>query len=177
MTATQPTPMAPTSDLRPDPAPAATAEPAAEPSRWAWLGDHPIHTVLVTAIATVAAGLLFFSLTTLDNKIDKVDTKVDKVETRLTARIDNVETRLTARIDNVEAKVDGLDAKIDEVNLKLTAKIDEVNLKLTALINEINLKLTALIAGLEMTGLVDAAVEGRLPAAEPAEAEPADAGR
>ena len=141
MTATQPTPMAPTSDLRPDPAPApaaTAAEPEAKARSWARLGDHPIQ----TALATLAVGLLFFSLTTLDNKIEKVDTKIDKAE-----------ARLTARIDKVEAKVDGLNAKVDEVNLKLTA----------------------LIAGLEMTGLVDAAVEGRLPAAEPADSEPAGA--
>ena len=126
MTATQPTPMAPTSDLRPDPAPAPTEAiaPEAKAHRRAWLGDHPIQTALVTAIATVAVGLLFFSLTTLDNKIEKVDTNVHE-----------------------------LDDKVDEINLKLTA----------------------LIAGLGMTDLVDTAVEGRLPAAEPADSEPADA--
>ncbi len=150
--------MAPTPDLRPDPAPAATAaEPAAEPSRWARLGDHPVQTALLTAIATVAVGLLFFSLTTLDNKIEKVDTKIDKVETNLTDKVDTkiteLDTKLTARIDKVEVKVDGLDDKVDEINLKLTA----------------------LIAGLGMTDLVDAAVEGRLPAAEPAGSEPAGA--
>ena len=159
--------MAPTPGLQPDaddaaasdPAPAATASEA-KPSRWARLGDHPIQTALVT----VAVGLLFFSLTTLDNKIEKVDTKIDKVE-----------ARLTARIDKVEAKVDGLDAKVDGIDQKLTTQINELDQKLTTQINEVNLKLTALIAGLEMTGLVDAAVEGRLPGAEAADTEPAGA--
>ncbi len=133
MTATQPTPMAPTSDPRPDPAPAPA--PAAAPEVAAseamprtWFRDYPIQAVLVTALTglltALVVGLSIFSLTTLDNKIEKVDTKVD-----------------------------GLDDKVDEINLKLTA----------------------LIAGLGMTDLVDAAVEGRLPAAEPAGSEPAGA--
>ena len=169
MTATQPTTMASTSDLRPGPAPAAAPEAAAsEAMPRTWFRDHPIQAVLVTALTglltAAVVGLSIFSLTALDNKIEKVDTKIDRVE-----------ARLTARIDKVEAKVDGLDAKVDEVNLKLTALINELDQKLTTQINEVNLKLTALIAGLEMTGLVDAAVEGRLPGAEPADSEPAGA--
>ena len=139
--------MAPTPGLQPDAddaaasAPAATAaELAAKPNRWARLGDHPIQTALVT----VAVGLLFFSLTTLDNKIEKVDTRVHE-----------------------------LDDKVDEINLNLTTQINELDLKLSAQFYELNVKLTALIAGLGMTDLVDAAVDGRLPAAEPADAEPA----
>ena len=149
MTATQPTTMASTPDLRPDPAPDQAAAPeaaASEAMPRTWFRDHPIQAVLVTALAglltAAVVGLSIFSLTALDNKIEKVDTKIDKVE-----------ARLTARIDKVEAKVDGLDAKVDEVNLKLTA----------------------LIAGLGMTDLVDTAAEGRLPAAEPADSEPAGA--
>ena len=160
MTATQPTPMAPTSDLRPEPAPApapaaTAAELAAKPSRWARLGDHPIQ----TALATLAVGLLLLVLNDHGNKIDKLDTK-------LTERIDKVDDKLTARIDK-------LDDKVDEINLNLTTQINELDLKLTTQINEVNLKLTALIAGLEMTGLVDAAVEGRLPGTEAADTEPA----
>ena len=176
MTATQPTPMAPTSDLRPEPAPAATAaESAAESSRWSRLGDHPIQ----TALATLAVGLLFFSLTTLDNKIEKVDTnvhelddKVDEINLKLTTQINELDQKLTTQINEVDQK---LTTQINEVDQKLTTQINEVDQKLTALINEVNLRLTALIAGLGMTDLVDAAVEGRLPASEPAEAEPADA--
>ena len=145
MTATQPTPMAATPDLRPDPAPAATAAASEAESR-SWLRDHPIQTAIATAfaglltlIATAAVGLLFFVLNDHGNKIDKLDTKVD------------------------------------EINLNLTTQINELDLKLSAQIYELNVKLTALIAGLGMTDLVDAAVEGRLPAAEPAEAEPAGA--
>ena len=141
MTATQPTTMAATPDLRPDPAPAATtAESEAKAHRRAWLGDHPIQTAIATAfaglltlIATAAVGLLFLVLNDHGNKIDQLDTKIDALDT----------------------------------------KVDEINLNLTTQINELDLKLTALIAGLGMTDLVDAAVDGRLPAAEPAEAEPA----
>ena len=50
-------------------------------------------------------------------------------------------------------------------------KIDKLDDK----VDGIDQKLTALIAGLGMTDLVDAAAEGRLPAAEPADSEPAGA--
>ncbi len=192
MTATQPTAMAPTSDLRPDPTPAATAaEPQAAASearlsRWARFGDHPFQ----TAIATAAVGLLFFSLTTLDNDIEKVDAKVDALDTKvdeinlnLTTQINELDRKLTAQINELDlkftAQINELDLKfttlINELDLKLTTLINELDLKLTTLINELDLKLTALIAGLGMTDLVDAATEGRLPAAEPADSEPAGA--
>jgi cell division protein ZapA (FtsZ GTPase activity inhibitor) len=148
--------MASTHDLQPEPA--ATSTSGAKARSWARLGDHPIQTALTTAIATFAAGMLMYTLNDHSNKIDTV-------ETTLTARIDKVDAELTARID-------ALDAKVDEINLNLTAQINALDQKLTAQINALDLKLTALIAGLGMTDLVDAAVEGRLPAAEPAEAEP-----
>ena len=64
-----------------------------------------------------------------------------------------------------------IDTTITDHGNEITARLDNLEAKL----HRIDLKLTALLAALWMTDLVDAAIEGRLPASEPTEAEPADA--
>ena len=160
MTAAQPTPMASTSDMRSDRPTGPAAAPEARARRWAGFGDNPMQTVLAAAVV----GLLIFSFTALDNKIDNVETRLNARIDALDNKIDNVETKLNARID-------ALDNKIDNVETRLNARIDALDNK----IDEINLKLTALIAALGTAETVDAAVEGGLPDAETAGAETAGA--
>ncbi|MYH00180.1 MAG: hypothetical protein F4144_11965 [Acidimicrobiaceae bacterium] len=95
---------------------------------------------LQTLMTTVAVALLIFVLTDNRSRVDRLEDAMNARFTEQDARIDGLDRRLTARID-------GLDAKIDEINLKLTA----------------------LIAALNMTGEVEAAVEGRLLGSEPPE--------
>ena len=91
--------MAPADDSRPDPT-AAAPSPAvrATPGLRAKLTENPVRTILGTA----AVGLLFFTLTGLQNSINDLE-------------------------DDVDAGFAEQGAKIDEINLKLTALIAALN--------------------------------------------------
>ena len=155
MTATQRTTMASTPDLQPDADDAAASAPRTPSRRWIPLSGHPME----APVAAAFTGLLIMVITTVDNKMD---TLVNLMPTYLAM-----------------AGAGFLVFALGTLNRNETPHTpdtpDNENETLHTNINEVNLKLTALIAGLGMTDLVDAAVEGRLPASEPTEAEPADA--
>ena len=73
-------------------------------------------------------------------------------------RIDRLQATMEARFAAQDKKIDELDEKIDAKFAELDARIDQLDLKLTAL-----------IAALQMTGIVDAALEGSLNVPGPAE--------
>lgn len=72
-------------------------------------------------------------------------------------RIDRLQATMEARFAAQDKKIDELDEKIDAKFAELDARIDQLDLKLTAL-----------IAALQMTGIVDAALEGSLDVPGPA---------
>ena len=98
--------MAPADEYQPETTgPAAAPAAPAAPGLWSKLTDNPLLTILGTA----AVGLLIFTLTRTDNRIDRLEDRMD------------------AGFAAVDARFDAQDAKIDEINLKLTALIAALN--------------------------------------------------
>ena len=143
MTTAVPTPtfettpdMAHTPDTAPQ-APPAQAPPtqtgmtaAARPTLRAQIADNP----LLSFFGAVIVVLLTAAIASPNIRINDTNDRIDRLE-------DNMEARFAAQ----DKKFDRLDAKFD----RLDAKFDEMSLKLTAL-----------IAALQMTGIVEAALEG-----------------
>lgn len=151
MTATQRTTMASTPDLQPDADDAAASAPRTQSRRWIPLSGHPME----APVAAAFTGLLIMVITTVDNKMD--------------ALVNLTPTYLAM------AGAGLLVFALGTLNRNETPHTpDNENETLHTNINEVDQKLTALIAGLGMTDLVDAAVEGRLAAAEPADSEAAE---
>ena len=105
---------------------------AARPTLRAQIADNP----LLSFLGALIVVLLAAAIASPNIRISDTNARIDRLE-------DTMEARFAAQ----DAKIDRLDAKID----RLDAKIDEMNLKLTAL-----------IAALQMTGIVEATLDGRL---------------
>ena len=113
LTSGAPPQMAPADEYQPETTgPAAAPAAPAAPGLWSKLTDNPLLTILGTA----AVGLLIFTLTRTDNRID-----------RLEDRMDAGFAAVDARFDAQDARFDAQDAKIDEINLRLTALIAALN--------------------------------------------------
>ncbi len=193
--------MAPANHPQPDPT-AAAPSPGARgaPGLRAKLTENPALTIIGTVIAgvltilgTAAVGLLFFTLTGLQNNIDnhegdisaledKVDTgfaeqgaKISELDRKLTAQISELDRKLTAQTVELDRK---LTAQIVELDRKLNAQIVELDRKLTAQIVELDHKLNALISALNATAEVEAAIAGEflVPSADNAEPSAPDTG-
>ena len=92
--------------------------------------------------------------------------------TAATALASGVIALLLFILNGIDNRIDRLEDTVADGFAEQDAKMDRRFAEQDAKIDEINLKLTALIAGLNMTGQVDAALEGRLRDPEPAAAGP-----
>ena len=175
MTATAPTPaigattdMADAPDTAP-PAPAADtgAAASARPTLRSQIADNPLLSffgALIVLLLSAAIASPHIRINDTNDRIDRLqatmearfaaqDKKIDELDKKIDAKIDELDLKLTAMIAR-------LDARIDQLDLKLTAMIA----RLDARIDQLDLKLTALIAALQMTDIVDAALEGSVTA-------------
>lgn len=80
-------------------------------------------------------------------------------------RLDRLEAAMMAGFAAQDEKIAQLDEKIDTRFADLDTRIDQLD----ARIDQLDLKLTALIAALQMTRIVDAALEGSLDLPAPAD--------
>ena len=103
---------------------------------------------LLTALGTLVVALLVFTLTSINDRIDRLEVslndRIDRLEVSLNDRIDRLEVSLNDRIDRME----------DNVDAGFAAQ--------GAQIAELDRKQTALTAHLNATEAVDAALEHRL---------------
>ncbi len=156
MTTTAPTPafetapdMAHTPDTAPQ-APSAQAPPtqtgttaAARPTLRAQIAENP----LLSFLGALIVVLLAAAIASPNIRISDTNARIDRLE-------DSMEARFAAQ----DRKFAELDTKIDQKIGELDVKIDRLDAKF----DEMNLKLTALIAALQMTGVVEATLEGSL---------------
>ena len=166
MTATAPTPaigattdMADTPDTAP-PAPAADAGAAASarPTLRSQIADNP----LLSFFGALIVLLLSAAIASPHIRINDTNDRIDRLQATM-------EARFAAQ----DKKIEELDKKIDTKFAELDAKIDELD----ARIDQLDLKLTALIAALQMTDIVDAALEGSVTVPGPtSEAGPSTSG-
>ena len=151
MTATAPTSsIGATTDMAdaPDttsPVPAADAGAAASarPTLRSQISDNP----LLSFFGALIVVLLSAAIVSPHIRIDDINVRIDDIHDR----IDRLQATMEARFAAQDKKIDELDEKIDAKFAELDARI-----------NQLDLKLTALIAALQMTGIVDASLEGSL---------------
>ena len=165
MTTTAPTPavrastdMADAPDTAP-PAPAADAGAAASarPTLRSQVADNPLLSFFGALIVVLLSAAIASPHIRINDTNDRIDRLQATMEARFAAqdkKIDELEEKIDARFAEIDARIDQLDARIDQ----LDARIDQLDLKLTAL-----------IAALQMTGVVDAALEGSLDLPAPAD--------
>ena len=186
MTTASPTPafenapaMAHAPDIAPQ-APPAQAPPtqtgttaAARPTLRAQIAENPLLSFFGALIVVLLAAAIASPNIRISDTNARIDRLEDTMEARFAAQDAKIEQQfgeLDAKIDRLDAKFDAkMDAKIDRLDAKMDAKIDRLDAKmdakidrLDAKIDEMNLKLTALIAALQMTGIVEATLDGSL---------------
>ena len=115
------------------------------------LGENPLLVLFGTAIIA----LLVFNLNATNDRITRLEARMDARFAALEADVDGLRKDMDDRFAALEEDMDDLDRR-------LTTLIDELDRRLTTLIAGLDRKLTALIAALNMTGEIDAALEGRL---------------
>ena len=156
--------MAHAPDIAPQ-APPAQAPPtqtgttaAARPTLRAQIAENP----LLSFFGALIVVLLAAAIASPNIRISDTNARIDRLEDTMEARFAAQDAKIEQQFGELDAKIDRLDAKfdakIDRLDAKMDAKIDRLDAK----IDEMNLKLTALIAALQMTGIVEATLDGSL---------------
>lgn len=146
----------------PDTAPRAPAADAgaaasARPTLRSQIADNP----LMSFFGALIVVLLSAAIASPHIRIDDISLRIDDTNDR----IDDTNDRINRLQATMEARFAAQDKKIDELDEKIDARFAELD----ARIDQLDLKLTALIAALQMTGIVDAALEGNLDLPAPAD--------
>lgn len=162
MTTTAPTPavrastdMADAPDTaRPAPAAGAGAADSARPTLRSQVADAP----LLSFFGALIVVLLSAAIASPHIRINDTNDRIDRLQATMEAGFADQDEKI-AKLDQK------IDARFAELDLKLTTLTAELD----ARIDQLDLKLTALIAALQMTGIVDAALEGSLDLTAPAD--------
>ena len=168
MTTTAPTPavrastdMADAPDTaRPAPAADAGAAASARPTLRSQVADNP----LLSFFGALIVVLLSAAIASPHIRINDSNDRIDRLQATMEARFAAQDKKIDELDEKIDARFAELDEKIDARFAELDTRIDQLD----ARIDQLDLKLTALIAALQMTGVVDAALEGSvdLPAPE-----------
>lgn len=142
---------------RPAPDAGTRAAASARPTLRSQVADNPLLSFFGALIVVLLSAAIASPHIRINDTNDRIGDTND--------RIDRLQATMEARFAAQDEKIDQLEAKIDARFAQVDARFAEIE----ARIDQLDLKLTALIAALQMTGIVDAALEGSLDLPAPAD--------